>query len=231
MLAESAVVATQVVMDANTTTTILGNLNTLYSNAVSQLISYTVGLVALVGIVIPAITSIIQQRSLKNEKKSLEITISDEIGKAKDNMRKDLLAEMSQLIEAQEKRLSSKLESRFNELEKQIQRTEAGIFFVQANTLMDNETYALAVAGYCAAIEGFFNSNDELNGQRALKRLINDCLPKINKPQFEGLEVDEKLQDLKKFLAEKDENGRFSDSITYINNEVKKILVREPKPD
>jgi len=61
---------------------ILEKLNSLYSGAITQLISYTIGVLAFVGIVIPALMGILQSRQLKRDHAALTTYIENQISAA-----------------------------------------------------------------------------------------------------------------------------------------------------
>ena len=183
----------QVVMDADTVTTITNNINSLYSNALSQLTSYTMGVVALVGVLIPALVTFIQWRSLKAEKENLEKHIAEEITKAKLAIRDDLETELKQLVESVESSMLCRFEEKSRYLEKKLECADAATFHLQGNSQLDNKYYQLAARDYCFATERYLRGDDELNGQRTLDSLIQNCLPYINKVEYEDDDLEESI--------------------------------------
>lgn len=219
----------QVVMDANTVTTITNNINSLYSNAISQLTSYTLGVVAIVGILIPVLVTLIQWRSLKVEKDNLEKHISDEIAKVKSNIRVELETEIKQQVLAVESNLLVRIEDRFKVLEKQLECADASSFHIQGNANIAKKSYGFAARDFCHATKGYLSGGDELNGPRTLRLLIESCLPNIDKDNYEKNELGEKIDELIAFLKEINENKRYSDSIAQLNRERNAAIIRNPK--
>jgi len=217
----------QVVMDASTVTTIANNINSLYSNAIDQLTSYTLGVVALVGILIPVLVTLTQWRSLKAEKESLEKRISDEITNAKSTIRTELEAEMKQLIISEESSLLSRIEEKFQILENKIEIADASSFHIQGNSHITREYYAAAMKDFCSATKGYLSGGDELNGPRTLRLLIEECLPKILKSDFEDADLEEELSVLISFLKRININNRYDDAIARLNREMKAAKLRE----
>lgn len=219
----------KVVMDANSVTSIINNLNSLYSGAMGQVITYSAIIIGLVGIIIPALSILFQWRSLKAEKKSLEKDIQEGIDNAKASIRADLIAEMKEQISIEEKALTSRMESKFNVLDKEIECATASIFFLQGKSQLDSKKYAEALKDYCVAARRFLVGNNDLNGQRALNVALDDCLPKINKTEYEEAGVEEAIDTLTTYLSlnEVNVNGRFYDKITSLKRESKKAKLRE----
>lgn len=224
----AAPVISQVVMDANTVTTITNNLNSLYSNAIGQLTSYTLGVIALVGVLIPALVTLIQWRSLKAEKENLQTHVENEISKAKINIRENIEAEMKLLIASEESKLLIRIEEKFRELENQLACADASTFHIQGNSQLDKSFYSTAAEDFSYASRRYLEGGDEQNAQRTLRLLIQKCLPNINKTDFEmSDDLDEKIDALIIVLKEKNENGRYAEHISDLNKERRDAKKRE----
>jgi hypothetical protein len=219
----------QVVMDASTVTTISNNINSLYSNAISQLTSYTLGVVGLVGVLIPALVTYIQWKSLKTEKENLEHHITEEITKAKFAIRNELMAELKQLVETEENSLFSRVDEKFRDLEKKLECAEASTFHIQGNSQLNKKLYVLAAQDFCFATARYMRGEDELNGQRTLNSLIQSCLPNLDKTEFEKEDLDAILDQLISLLESINHHNRYSDRIADLNRERKAAKNREPK--
>lgn len=207
----------QVVMDASAITTIINNVNSLYSTAISQFTSYTLGVVALVGVLIPALVTVIQVRSLKAEKESLEKYISDEVNKAKLVIKEEMLQEIKRQIQSEENELTFRLEEKFSNFEKKLECAQASSFHIQGNGHLSRDMPAMAAEDFCDATHGYLDGGDELNGQRTLRMLIEDCLPKMYESDFEDVEIDKKIDDLIVLLKEHNNNNRYLDQIDRLN--------------
>jgi hypothetical protein len=217
------------VMDANSVTTIISNLNSLYSGAMSQVITYTAIIIGVVGILIPALSILFQWRSLKAEKKSLEKDIQEGIDNAKASIRADLITEMKEQISIEEVKLTSSMELKFKKLDEGIERSTASIFFLQGKIQLNTGNHAAAFIDYCVASRRFLTGNDYVNGQRALEAAIENCLTKINKEEYEGA-VEKEIETLIKFLESDNINThrQFHDRIETLKKEDKKAKLREP---
>lgn len=221
----------KVVMDASSVTTIINNLNSLYSTAMGQVITYSAIIIGLVGIIIPALSILFQWRSLKAEKKSLEKDIKEGIENAKLSIRNDLIKEMKEQISIEEKALLSRIDEKFSALDKKIESAMASIFFLQGKSQLDSENYAKAVDDFCIAAKGFIKGDSEVNGQAALENIIEHCLPSINKTEYEEEEVEGKINPLIEYLEseEVNVNDRYVLTIRKLKTEIKKVKVRVPE--
>ena len=74
---------------------ILEKLNTFYSGAFTQLITYTVGILAFIGIVIPFAIATFQNKQLKKDQTSLSNQIANELIAAKEEMKREIEEQMS----------------------------------------------------------------------------------------------------------------------------------------
>lgn len=219
------------VMDANSVTTIINNLNSLYSGAMSQVITYTAIIIGVVGILIPTLSILFQWRSLKAEKKSLEKDIQEGIDNAKASIRSDLIKEMKEQVSIEESALISRMELKFEALDKEIECATASIFFLQGKSQLDSNKHAEALKDYCVAARRFLIGKNDLNGQRALNIVIEDCFPKIYKAEYEEAGVEEAIDVLVKYMSlpEVNVNHRFTDKIASLKRESKIAKSREPK--
>jgi hypothetical protein len=96
----------QLVMDAQATTTIIDNLNSLYSSAFGYLIDYTVGLLALFGVIVPVIFYWLQNKQLKLDEEMLAKKISLEIDEAKKTIIEDIQCKLAIELEEFKKKVS-----------------------------------------------------------------------------------------------------------------------------
>lgn len=218
------------VLDANSVTTIINNLNALYSGAMSQVITYTAIIIALVGVVIPALSILFQWRSLKSERKSLEKEIQEGFNNSILSIRSELIKEMKEQIAKEEQALKLEMEQRFLKQDKAIKCAAANGFFVQGKINIGDKHYPTALKSYVTAALGMFRGDDELNGQTAIEMITNTCLPNINKKQYEDANIEEALEGLINFLRDKEVNvnERYTNKINKLKSEMKKAKAREP---
>jgi len=218
---------TQQLSDVNTLTTIINNLNTLYSTAISQLTAYTLGIVGLVGVIIPLLITFFQFKSLKAEKDYLQNHISDEILKAKLEIRSEMLEELANKIKTEEENVISAVEQKLELLDKKIKIVDASTFHIQGNGRLSEKEYAYAAEDFCCATSMYLTGGDELNGQRTLDLLVTNALPKVNKTEFEEFELEKNIERVIKILISINTNKKYSDQINALKKARRAASARE----
>ena len=209
---------------------ILDKVNSFYSTAFSQLLTITIAILGFGGVVLPIILQIIQSRSFRVEQKSLENHITNEINERM----KGIKAEMEKQFQEEKEKINESFKSEIEAINKKLAEqtllARAGTFFLQGANYISRENYSQAACDYGYAAEMFLSGKDEINGQRALRSLIENCLPKLNSVSFEIiLNLDDSIDTLIKTLTEKNENGRFMDTINTINN-LRKLAKKKTPP-
>jgi hypothetical protein len=174
---------TQMVMDANTVTTVINNINSLYSNAISQLITYTIGILAFVGIFIPLAISRMQNKQLKADNKALADKVATELAEAK----KILIAELKVELSKEVALLDAKIVGIKEELEENISRKSAGLnaksHHAQGNKFFEGNKNIEAFKEYLIAMKDYAKAKDEGNIQ-AIVGNLEKVLPKLNQDDF-----------------------------------------------
>ena len=119
--------------------------------------------------------------------------------------------------------LDKEIESLKKLMEQKFSVARAGIFFLQASSSYEQKVYALAASNFAHSARKYFEGNSERTGQRAIRRLINDCLGELNEADFEAIpELDEQIDSLVDKLSELNEFGRFRNDIDKIKTGVAK---------
>jgi hypothetical protein len=208
---------------------VLEKVNSFYSNAFSQLLTLTIAVLAVAGVILPIVVQIIQTRTFRTEQKSLQTQISTELGA----VRSELLAVIEGKFETEKgsfKKLLDEHKATIDaKLNEQVLVAKGGTFFVQGKLLLNQNDYDAAAADYVTAARFLLEGQDDMNGQRALNILERNCLPQLNRESFEkdDLELDELFQGLLEILEEKNMNSRFSDTIGSIRSGLSKAKKRE----
>lgn len=147
---------------------ILERVNALYSTAFTQLVTYTVGVVAFVGLLVPIAVALLQQRRLSEEKKLLEITIREEVAAA----RTELEQQIKEAATREQKRLSDEL-LRLEAL------TRGGIASTFATQAVNSGDFPSALGYYVSAIKHTASAAEEANMRRSLQA-AKSIAPKID---------------------------------------------------
>lgn len=196
----------------NETLAILEKVNAFYSNAWTQLITFTFAILGLVGVVIPIIVQIIQNRSFKIDKGELKNFMKDEIDRIKTELKKE--------IDDYAKKQSV-------ESEKKLAIMKGTSFQMQGNVLLDKKQYSVALKSFITSASCYLDGEEELNLRRVLNR-INVCLLQMNKTAFEGQHEDNKKQfdDFSEKIEEKNQNRRYTDIMKEIITNYNAALCR-----
>lgn len=197
---------------------LLDKVHGFYTDSFTLLMTLTVTILVIIGGIMPFILQAIQARNFRSEKESLESRIKVEIQNAKIEMQSDL--DQNFAVEKSTIRDLLKNESLLIKqlMEEQNAVLEGGIFFVQASIFCRENNFAMAGSDFAQAADLCFKGNNELNGQRALRRFIKECLPKLQSSDFDNIPtLQEAVNRLLERLKGKNKNSRFSDDILIIN--------------
>jgi hypothetical protein len=222
------------ILDASAITTIINNLNTLYSSAFTQFLTIFGLLFAIVGLVVPYIAARYQAKSLKAEKETLENKINEEIAIAKKEIRNELLEDINSKIKEAENTSITRMEEKFKALHKKYLCTKAATFFLQARSQLDKKNYSGALTDFSLSVRAYVEGEDEANAQRALRNIIEYCLPNINKEDnFDEKEIEEEIKLLTDFLESKEINinNRYANDVILINKAYKEAKKTKNKKD
>lgn len=205
---------------------ILEQVNAFYSNAFSHLLTTTLIILGFGSVVLPLVFQSLQFRSFREERENLKSQINHEI-------KKELDSEIKNLFQIERENIQKQLEEELlrikNQQEEQALGIKGGTFFLQANSLIDKKQYFDAAENYVFASKLLIQGKDEMNGQRTLKILTDDCMPKLTKNDFEdNPDFNKTVDDLLKTLSDLNENGRYSDSMRDITIGRTKAMIKEP---
>lgn len=203
----------------NETLEILERVNTFYAEAWSQLLLFTIAAISIVGVIVPVLIHIIQSRSIKSEKQAMENLIEMRIGGIREEIFKRMQNEINTEIQAYR-----------DQLEKGIAKAEGGLFHLQGNTFIERGEIVVSTYSMAYAATKYLDAEDECNLRRVLNVITDTCLPKLDISSLtdEYMNNREILDELIKSLAEKNENGRYSDDIRSIKKGLKTALQSDP---
>ncbi|WFC12715.1 hypothetical protein [Aeromonas salmonicida] len=211
----------------NDTLTILEKLNQFYSSSFSHLVTITTGLLAFVGVVVPILITFYQNRQFKQEQSHIFKALEEN----KLELVKHIENEVSRIFELEKKKIGKEIAMLRDELIKESQQSKGGAFFIQANSLFERSKFSRSIESYINAIQCFINADDELNLQRASNMLLERCLPKTWKGDFEcGSNYEDKIKDVTVRLGKINVNGRYTDLINKFSNSLDSALKRTEAP-
>ncbi len=211
-------------MDAATITTVINNINSLYSN----LIAYTVGLILFVGAFVPTAISFFQNEQFKKEQEDIKKRISIEAEEKAKQLEISLNQTVQNALAKEIEKINKLGEELRNELEKETATAKAGAFHIQANNMVDRNWHDQALISCRHALGLYLIGLDERNA-RSVITIIESCLNKLNKKNFDNLpEIKESTQKIIDLLTEKNENGRYSIDLTNIKASLRNAEKRDP---
>jgi hypothetical protein len=205
---------------------ILEKLNTFYSGAFTQLITYTVGILAFIGIVIPFAIASFQNRQLKNDQHSLSSQISAELAAAKDELNREIEEQMSK----REEKLHQLVVETKSEIGLEIRKIDelalARSLHLQANSMADIDS-AKSAADALAAAKGYAKYKDELN-LIAVLHVFKSSIVQVNNENFDQYELDKKSNEAVESIEKLNQNGRYEADIKSIRREIAEAKKRDP---
>lgn len=207
---------------------VLEKLNQFYSSSFSQLVNMTIGLLAFVGVIIPVLIGLYQNKQFKQEQSHILKALEE----SKLELIRHIESEVEQRFELERNKRDEEITILKNELMKESQTSKGGVFFVQANNLLKQSCFNSAMESYVDAIHCFIRSENELNAQRALGLLIDNCLPNLLKSDFEHrCNYESKIKDIITQLETMSCNGRYTDLANELFDALEQALKRTEVPE
>jgi hypothetical protein len=208
---------------------IVDKVNAFYSGAFTQLITLTLAVLAFAGVILPILIQMIQSRTFRTEQKSLEARIDERLTAVKSKLADEVETKFQSEKANFEKIIADKMSVVDGKLKELAANTRGGTLFVQARFEASQRRFDLAGSCFASAADCLLQGNDEKNAQRAIRQLVEECLPELNKAAFENVEdFEEATQQLIKTLEGKNEHDRYEDTIGSIRRELSNAKLREP---
>lgn len=207
----------------------LSQLSTLYTETMSQLITITVSILALVGVIIPALVSWLQTRQLSKEQKALTTEIENKIEQALRNMQTQYAEEFAKESE----KFKNALEESQIRFQKELSRIEAQsdakAFHLQAMQNKERKFYSGTLLSVATAATNYAKCLDESNLLRVW-RVAEDVWPHINAKDFEDSDnLEEAVNNSLAGIASINTNGRYDDLLSEIKRYLKDAKARAAK--
>ncbi len=203
---------------------ILERVNSFYSGAFTQLVTYTVALLAFVGVLIPILIEYIHNRTfrieyegtrrkLAEDLESLKVQISQDI---RSTLKKDLKKEFDGMVEQATSNLKAK-----------VSNAHGGIFHLQGNSTVATGNYPSACHDFCRAGEFYLESQDQTDAQRVLTALATSCLANMDKQDFDqDATLESDIKGLIASVRKHNDHGAFSDFIDKVETSLATALKR-----
>lgn len=203
---------------------ILQTVQQFYSDSWTQLVTYTIALLAFVGGLIPVIVQIIQSRTFMAEQTTVRKQLSEEISQAKAELKSALDAD----YETERIRIEGLIEDKILQAMKKSDRATGAAFHVEGTHHKSGGHFFAAASSFANAASCYLRAEDEANLQRVLRQIVDDCLPKLNKSHFEDPGICERtLNGLVAALEKNNPNGRYKDTIDDIRRGITEAKKRD----
>lgn len=203
---------------------ILEQVNSFYSGAFTQLVTFTVGLLAVVGVLMPVGIAAYQNRQLKHDQKTLNDKIDSELSAARHALSEQLAKDLATRDEA----LKSLIETTKLEIAKEVKKIDelgtARSFHLQALANRESSP-AFAASDSLEAVSSYANGGDEMNLKSVLT-IFTDCIEKVTEDDFKNHEFEESAQSVIKALSGLNANGRYAADIRDIRRGIKDAKTR-----
>lgn len=192
----------------------MSQLTALYTASMSQLIAITVSILAIVGVIIPALVAWLQSRQFNKEQKLLKSEIHTQVHIA-------ILEMQTKFAEEFEKKsleIQTALDHAEAKFEKELNRIEtnsnAKSLHLQAQQYWSGKRYGDALYAAASAMTDYAKCKNEANLLRVWA-IAEAAFPLINKNSFrEELELEDRINEAVIAITSINSNGRYSDLIS-----------------
>jgi len=230
MAIASTVATSQAVMSAYDVTTIINNINTLYTNVINQFVSISLGMLALFGVVLPLVFAYFQKRKIKADQITLTEKIEKEIAVAKELLTEEMKRELGN----EKTLILQEIEKMKKEMKLEIKKISAGAnakaHHLQANSNIADKNFSGAFIDAATAINNYAISDDEGNLIRAADTLmLKLIIPFLVKSDFIDEELEKEFKSICETIESKNVNGRYGDCLDALKKAFKVALLREDK--
>jgi hypothetical protein len=206
---------------------LLEKLNSFYSGAFSQLVTYTVGLIALLGVVTPLVIQFFQRRSNQSVQDAMMTHIQDSI----ECGIKQLEDKYIQIKDRLELVISEKITIHSNEEAKIYSQLDGKIYHLQGLLNINEKNYALATTSFILAAGNYIKCGDDFGISRMLRLITDQCAGKLKQSDFENeiVGLTEKIDSFFELVSSQCD-GRYGDQLVLLKAALAKAKKRT-EPD
>jgi hypothetical protein len=201
----------------NNSLDILTRIDDLYNHAFTNLLYFTSGLIAIVGILMPILTQLYHNRVIRIAKEDIKSELQSELLELVSKLKLEFTEERK-AFEVHITELNTSLK---NELDRRVSASLGFSAMHQGAACIKDKNYYVAAISYLHSSRFFATAKDDINVQRSLKA-CDDCIDKLTKEQ---IEEDEFCEAFKWFMAEMEKTNlhkRYSDDISNFKRTMKK---------
>lgn len=204
----------------------LSQLTMLYTETMNQLIMITVSVLAIVGVIIPALVSWLQSRQINREQKLLKTEIDNQIQIALQELRTQHALETAKKSMEIQALLDESKQNFAKELERIETGSSAKTLHLQAQHFLTNKVYAEAATCAFSAMTLYVGCSDESNLRR-VSIVAKSALEKIDSKTFQDrVDLEQQIESAIKAISSINSNGRYEDLIDEIRENSKAAKAR-----
>lgn len=208
---------------------ILEKVNTFYSGAFSQLVTFTVGLLALVGVLIPIAIATYQNRQIKHDQKTLNDKIENDLSAARLALSEQLAKDLSERDNAIKAIIDNAKKEIAAEIKKIDELGTARSLHLQAISRSETSPESSAADSLSAAT-AYAKGGDERN-LRGVLSIWSHCITKVTSDDFKFFDFEDVSKQTIAALETLNATGRYTEDIRAIRREVEEAKIRKPATD
>jgi flagellar hook-associated protein FlgK len=210
------------------TQAILDSVHQFYADSFSQLVTLTLAMLGFIGVLVPVLLTIYQQRLFKLEQREVMGSLRTQL----DAINVEHIKLLEQKFDDREKLSQQRMEAQVGLLQREIAKAQGSTFHVQANQSIASKQYPAAFESLLDAAIKYVDAQNESNLGRVLTLLTHNTLPHLDSSHFEyrGEMWERQLQKANAGIAEVNVNGRFTDAHNQFKAAVKAAKARTPAP-
>lgn len=205
---------------------ILERVNAFYTGAFSQLVVFTVGLLALVGVLVPIAIATYQNRQIKHDQKTLNDKIENDLSA----VRLALAEQLAKDLSARDDAIKSLIEDAKREIAEEVKKIDelgsARSFHLQALSNRESAPSSSAADSLAAACS-YAKGGDERN-LRSVLSLWSNCIERVTAEDFKLYDYEDDSQLAIKALDALNANGRYTEDVRAIRRGVEEAKNRKP---
>lgn len=210
-------------------------VDSFYNTSWNHLLVYSGIAFTVAVVIIPFLIQVYQRWVFKIEEKKIKDELHASLLEEERSIEKRLVEKFQKFEEIITEKVSKASKDQLGELEKakavierELEGHTGNILHVQGTFAWAQKWYLLATSSFLSAACCEASSRDELNLQKSLDSLIEDCLPKIKKKDFEDEEeLNNKFDSLIKELAKLDDRGRYTETIRKLKKSYEEAKKRD----
>jgi hypothetical protein len=192
---------------------LLAKVDSFYTTSWNHLLIYGSVLFTVIGIFVGVVVPVLLQRY------NVRVLKLEE---------QEVISRLKGVLKEEYEQYKLDLELRINDLARNFQNkfyeTKAHSFHNQGNGSLGDEDIAGAADSFVVAIENYALAGEEFNIRGVLKILLEECLPRLNREDFESeIYFRQNYENMMNALNEANINDRFTHSIYAIERAFEKL--------